>query len=176
MIVINKPTSAINAFSIAQIVSAVILCLLYYGFFAWYIHKLNLIRKRAKEKKDDIKNSEHKMFADMSDFPFKSIFDFIPGVMENPVSVVNFEETTNNNVLYLQEKPLNTNLCLLSISFAKQCVMKQVLTEGERYVMTISPLLTFSEQSMYDIVNNLGSLAARWTYSFVCKFIIISVF
>lgn len=27
--------------------------------------------------------------------------------------------------------------------------------------MTISPVLSFSQQSMYDIVNNLGSLAAR---------------
>lgn len=27
--------------------------------------------------------------------------------------------------------------------------------------MTMSPVLTFSQQSMYDIVNNLGSLAAR---------------
>ncbi|CAH1970858.1 unnamed protein product [Acanthoscelides obtectus] len=30
--------------------------------------------------------------------------------------------------------------------------------------MTISPVLTFSEQSMYDIVNNLGSLAARFIF------------
>lgn len=40
--------------------------------------------------------------------------------------------------------------------------MKQVLTEGEKYVMTVSPVLTFSQQSIYDIVNNLGSLAARY--------------
>lgn len=30
--------------------------------------------------------------------------------------------------------------------------------------MTISPVLTFSQQSMYDIVNNLGSLAARFIF------------
>lgn len=48
------------------------------------------------------------------------------------------------------------------MSFVKQSVIKQVLTEGERYVMTISPVLTFSQQSIYDIVNNLGSLAARY--------------
>lgn len=82
-------------------------------------------------------------FADMHDFPFKSIFEMFPGFMYNV------------------DKPLNKDLCVLTVSFAKQCVIKQVLTEGERYVMTISPLLTFSEQSMYDIVNNLGSLAAR---------------
>lgn len=51
---------------------------------------------------------------------------------------------------------------ILSVSFGKQCIVKQVLTEGERYVMTISPVLTFSEQATYDVVNNLGSLAARY--------------
>lgn len=66
--------------------------------------------------------------------------------------------------MFLQDKALNQDLCILAVSFAKQCVVKQVLTEGERYVMTISPLLTFSQQSMYDIVNNLGSLAARCVY------------
>ncbi|VEN52733.1 unnamed protein product [Callosobruchus maculatus] len=30
--------------------------------------------------------------------------------------------------------------------------------------MTISPVLTFSQQSMYDIVNNLSSLAARFIF------------
>lgn len=59
---------------------------------------------------------------------------------------------------------MNNNLLVLTISFLKQSVIKQVLTEGERYVMTISPVLTFSQQSIYDIVNNLGSLAARYTH------------
>lgn len=57
---------------------------------------------------------------------------------------------------------MNQDLCILSYSFLKQSVVKQILTEGERYVMTMSPVLTFSQQSMYDIVNNLGSLAARF--------------
>lgn len=52
-------------------------------------------------------------------------------------------------------------MMILSLSFGKQCVVKQVLTEGERYVMTVSPVLTFREQATYDVVNNLGSLAAR---------------
>jgi oligosaccharide translocation protein RFT1 len=42
--------------------------------------------------------------------------------------------------------------------------MKQVLTEGERYIMTLFSVLTFSEQGVYDIVNNLGSLAARFLF------------
>lgn len=86
---ISNPRAAINAFSIAQVLSAVVLCLLYYGFFAWYIHKLNLIRKRNREKKDDghrEDKNENRIFADMNDFPFRSIFDLLPGVMENSVS------------------------------------------------------------------------------------------
>lgn len=42
--------------------------------------------------------------------------------------------------------------------------MKQVLTEGERYVMSVSPILTFHQQATYDIVNNLGSLFARFVF------------
>jgi oligosaccharide translocation protein RFT1 len=50
------------------------------------------------------------------------------------------------------------------LSFIKQGVLKQVLTEGERYVMSVSPVLTFSQQATYDVVNNMGSLAARFIF------------
>lgn len=42
--------------------------------------------------------------------------------------------------------------------------MMQLLTEGERYVMTLLNVLTFAEQGVFDIVNNLGSLAARFLF------------
>lgn len=42
--------------------------------------------------------------------------------------------------------------------------MMQILTEGERYVMTLVNLLSFSEQGVFDVVNNLGSLAARFLF------------
>ncbi|EFA07754.1 Protein RFT1 homolog-like Protein [Tribolium castaneum] len=136
--VVKHPNDAINAFSIAQLGSAVILCLSYYGFFFWYIRRLNLVKKGTTVKSS--------LFTDMNDFPFSSIMEFFPGIMENG------------------ERILNQDLCLLTISFAKQSIIKQILTEGERYVMTVSPVLTFSQQSMYDIVNNLGSLAARFIF------------
>lgn len=50
------------------------------------------------------------------------------------------------------------------MSFVKQGVLKQILTEGEKYVMSMSPVLSFSEQATYDVVNNLGSLAARFIF------------
>ncbi|XP_058516467.1 LOW QUALITY PROTEIN: protein RFT1 homolog [Ochotona princeps] len=49
----------------------------------------------------------------------------------------------------------------LTWSFFKQSFLKQILTEGERYVMTFLNVLNFGDQDVYDIVNNLGSLVAR---------------
>ncbi|GBN46890.1 Protein RFT1 [Araneus ventricosus] len=53
------------------------------------------------------------------------------------------------------------DLCL-AWSFFKQTLLKQLLTEGERYLMSFFTLLSFAEQGLYDVVNNLGSLAARF--------------
>ena len=42
--------------------------------------------------------------------------------------------------------------------------MKQLLTDCEKYVMTFFNLLTLSEQGIFDVVSNLGSLAARFIF------------
>lgn len=135
VIVMRYPHYAIHAFSIAQVLSSIIYCLTHYGFFYWYIDEL---RKCADERNG--------IFSNMQDFPFKSVVELLPCVLKNDGWF------------------LDIQLCKLTVSFFKQCIVKQILTEGERYVMTISPVLTFSEQSMYDIVNNLGSLAARFIF------------
>ncbi|XP_048211790.1 protein RFT1 homolog [Perognathus longimembris pacificus] len=49
----------------------------------------------------------------------------------------------------------------LTWSFFKQSFLKQILTEGEHYVMTFLNVLNFGDQGVYEIVNNLGSLVAR---------------
>ena len=49
-------------------------------------------------------------------------------------------------------------------SFVGQAMVKQVLTDCEKYVMTIFNLLTLSEQGIFDVVSNLGSLAARFIF------------
>lgn len=41
---------------------------------------------------------------------------------------------------------------------------KQLLTQGERYVMTIFALLSLEDQGVYDVINNLGSMAARYLF------------
>ncbi|KAM8799907.1 man(5)GlcNAc(2)-PP-dolichol translocation protein RFT1 [Eudromia elegans] len=52
----------------------------------------------------------------------------------------------------------------LTWSFFKQSFLKQILTEGERYVMTFLNVLNFGDQGVYDIINNLGSLVARFIF------------
>ena len=63
-------------------------------------------------------------------------------------------------------KSLFVNLELLSLtwSFFKQSLLKQILTEGERYVMTFFNALNLAQQGVYDVINNLGSLAARFIF------------
>ncbi|KAL1117181.1 hypothetical protein AAG570_004508 [Ranatra chinensis] len=80
------------------------------------------------------------------DFPFRKLADFLPRLNSDGQALVDWK------------------LCLLTWSFLKQGVLKQVLTEGERYVMTLFSVLTFAEQGVYDVVNNLGSLAARFLF------------
>ncbi|XP_051874398.1 protein RFT1 homolog isoform X2 [Pristis pectinata] len=59
---------------------------------------------------------------------------------------------------------IDLQLAKLTWTFYKQSLLKQILTEGERYVMTFLNVLNFGEQGVYDIVNNLGSLVARFLF------------
>jgi len=47
----------------------------------------------------------------------------------------------------------------------KQTVTKQLLTEGEKFVMTFFNPLSFADQGVYDVINNLASLAARLIFA-----------
>uniref|UniRef100_A0A3Q3FSW9 Protein RFT1 homolog n=1 Tax=Labrus bergylta TaxID=56723 RepID=A0A3Q3FSW9_9LABR len=65
----------------------------------------------------------------------------------------------------LPSRPLiDWTLARLTWSFFKQSFLKQILTEGERYVMTFLNVLSFGDQGVYDIVNNLGSMVARFIF------------
>ncbi|KAL7062973.1 hypothetical protein AAHC03_01637 [Spirometra sp. Aus1] len=56
--------------------------------------------------------------------------------------------------------------CLkLSWGFFRQGLLKQFLTEGERYLISAFHLLSFSDQGIYDLVNNLGSIVPRMLFS-----------
>lgn len=78
-------------------------------------------------------------------FPLHHISDFLP-------------TRTNNQPL------IDWKLATLTWSFFKQSFLKQILTEGERYVMTFLNVLNFGDQGVYDIVNNLGSMVARFLF------------
>jgi len=67
-------------------------------------------------------------------------------------------------LFYLQSW-FDASLMKLNWSFYKQAILKQLLTEGEKMIMTFLNPLTFDEQGIYDLVNNLGSLAARFVFN-----------
>ncbi|XP_022104957.1 protein RFT1 homolog [Acanthaster planci] len=78
------------------------------------------------------------------DFPMKSVRDLFPK-------------------LHLKQW-ISPEQAHLTLSFFKQGFLKQILTEGERYVMTVFDILSFGDQGIYDVINNLGSLAARFIF------------
>lgn len=75
VLVVQYPDNAIDAFSIAQVVSSVVYLVSHYSYFFWFTRNF-----KAGESKD------------MKDFPFVSLLDFIPGFMKNKVSKHNTSE------------------------------------------------------------------------------------
>lgn len=146
-VVLQNSSIAIYAFGIAQLSSAFTIIIGNYWFFHVYIKGLKQYRLDVANRTNDKNQAiQQPYYENMDDFPFNSIFEMIPGVMQNTGTY------------------FNSDLKILVWSFAKQGVLKQVLTEGEKYVMSLSPVLSFSEQATYDIVNNMGSLAARFIF------------
>lgn len=52
----------------------------------------------------------------------------------------------------------------LTVNFLQQSLLKQFLTEGERYLMTFANAVSLADQGVYDIITNLGALAARFIF------------
>ncbi|XP_066599565.1 man(5)GlcNAc(2)-PP-dolichol translocation protein RFT1 [Prorops nasuta] len=141
-LILYHPENALFAFGIAQLVAAIFYTLSHYIYFHYYIKKLGRDKhKRRMSIKD--KSNEYVV----REFPFQTIKQFLPGQLKND-----------------SEAFLDNKLKLLTWSFFKQGILKQILTEGERLIMTVVPLLTFTEQGTYEVVNNLGSLAARFVF------------
>lgn len=83
--------------------------------------------------------------AEKKSFPLRSMMEFLPRYSAS-------------------QDFLDWKQAWLAWSFFKQSFLKQILTEGERYVMTFLNVLSFGDQGVYDIVNNLGSLVARFIF------------
>ncbi|XP_074643284.1 man(5)GlcNAc(2)-PP-dolichol translocation protein RFT1-like isoform X2 [Tubulanus polymorphus] len=79
------------------------------------------------------------------DFPFNNLLEMLPHKKEN-------------------QAWFGMGTVKLTWSFFKQSILKQFLTEGEKYAMTIFSILSFGDQGVYDVINNLGSLAARFLF------------
>ncbi|TMW40070.1 hypothetical protein DOY81_014850 [Sarcophaga bullata] len=75
-----------------------------------------------------------------------------------------FQDFKNHKSDKGRQSFFNSELQVLTLSFVKQGFLAKFLNEGEKYVMSMSPVLNFSEQATYDVVNNLGSLAARFIF------------
>ncbi|XP_026286536.1 protein RFT1 homolog [Frankliniella occidentalis] len=145
-IVLYQPKAAVLAFSVAQILSITAYTVGYYIYFHFYMKKRliersqiinNVSKGRSFQRKDSIIGTAY-------DFPFNSISEFLPSKCDDG----NFDY----------------KLAKLTWSFFKQGILKQILTEGERYIMTLFSVLSFGEQGIYDVVNNLGSMAARFLF------------
>ncbi|KAL6420034.1 hypothetical protein ACFW04_001207 [Cataglyphis niger] len=141
LLILYYPENALLAFGTAQLVAAIFYTTSHYAYFHYYIKKLN---KCTQKRRMSLKDSTDEYV--VREFPFRNVKDFLPGQLEN-------------NDSYLDKK-----LTILTWSFFRQGILKQILTEGERLIMTIMPVLTFTEQGTYEIVNNLGSLAARFIF------------
>ncbi|XP_069690286.1 man(5)GlcNAc(2)-PP-dolichol translocation protein RFT1-like [Periplaneta americana] len=140
-IIVYSPRLAVVAFSIAQVLAAVVYTIGHYVYFHYYMK--HLMKKRALMKKDD---DNGRVPLNLRFFPFESLMDFLPSKMDSQDSII------------------DSDLAILTWSFFKQGILKQFLTEGERYIMTLFSVLSFSEQGVYDVVNNLGSIAARFLF------------
>jgi len=60
---------------------------------------------------------------------------------------------------------VNKERLVLTVSFFKQGIFKQLLTEGERYMFTWFSLITLAQQGVYDVVSSFGAMAARLIFS-----------
>lgn len=134
-----QPQLGLRIFSIAQLAHSGVLLAVYFWTFA------------SRLKKD-------------KELPLKSVRDIFPrmyvGVEEADGAGAASNASQGPRAMFQTWKGLGT-LCW---SFMKQSLMKQFLTKGEGYIMTFFNVMSFSEQGVYNVVDNLGSLLARFLF------------
>ena len=60
-------------------------------------------------------------------------------------------------------QPISSSSLKLIALFFNQSFLKQLLTEGEKYLLSFSSV-SMHDQGVYEVVNNLGSLFARFLF------------
>ena len=103
------------------------------SYYTYFTYKLH---KNKKSRISKVNSPDAK-----SEFPFNAFHQILP---TNPSPTTSL--------------PINS---ILLWSFSKQVVLKQMITEGEKYMMTIFGLLSFEDQGIYSLVSNLGSMVVR---------------
>lgn len=91
VLVMNNKNIAIYAFGIAQFTSALTIIVGNYGFFHVYVKRLKSYRDTLKKNDDDKEKTVRALgpyYENMSDFPFTSVVDMLPGVLKNPVRIL----------------------------------------------------------------------------------------
>lgn len=84
--ILYKSENALFAFSVAQLASTLFYTISHYIFFYWYIKKIDNDKKKFKKYEIPI-NHENSDDNFDNEFPFKSIFEFLPGYMNNRVII-----------------------------------------------------------------------------------------
>ncbi|KAI9565003.1 hypothetical protein GHT06_008745 [Daphnia sinensis] len=133
--VLYYPAYTIKAMACGQMAVSTVLVVLYWFYF----------HQQFQMKAKLIKNKDLHPDDPLLALPLNSVLDFLPKRIKG-------------------ETFIESDLAFLTWGFFKQGILKQVLTEGERYVMTVFAVLSFAEQGVYDVVNNLGSMAARFIF------------
>ncbi|KAF0300237.1 Protein RFT1 [Amphibalanus amphitrite] len=133
------PSHAIWAYCVGHAVSSALLVVIYYGTLLWHVRSPGPSTAAAAATA-----GVHEQGPDNC-LPVKSASELGPRLVPG-------------------QPALDRDQLALTWSFFKQGLLKQLLTEGERYLMTAFHLLDFSEQGLYDVVANLGSLAARFLF------------
>ena len=59
--------------------------------------------------------------------------------------------------------PISSSSLKLILLFFNQSFLKQLLTEGEKYLLSFSSV-SMHDQGVYEVINNLGSLFARFLF------------
>jgi len=133
------PEMAVVGFCLATVVVVIIQFIAFNSYFYFRIGYPQLTDKKAE---DEVKSDGESEQAD-DQLPFTSISQLYPSF----------------------KAPVNKERLILTVSFFKQGIFKQLLTEGERYLFTWFSLISLAQQGVYDVVSSFGAMAARLIFS-----------
>ena len=135
VIIVIFPNGDLSSFTVAQVMHSLVYIGLYYLYF---------LQHAARQS--TVSNADQKSNRKTIGFPVRMLSDVLP------------QFTSNSNSYF------DPSYKALVLSFFKQSLLKQFLSEGEKYIMTVFNILSMGQQGVYDIINNLGSIAARFIF------------